>query len=101
MDKGKNNGTIFATVSVPLSDWWRGSHTIKRKKIAYQQAIDEQQDKSQLLVIRMQNAWNSVEEAYKQLNIAERSIEQSDENLRLHRDFYKASTAAMSDLLEA
>lgn len=101
MDKGKNNGTIFATVSVPLSDWWGGSHAIKRKKIAYQQAIDEQQDKSQLLVIHMQNAWNSVKEAYKQLNIAERSIEQSDENLRLHRDFYKAGTATMSDLLEA
>lgn len=101
MDKGKNNGTIFATVSVPLSDWWGGSHAIKRKKIAYQQAIDEQQDKSQLLVIRMKNAWNGVEEAYKQLNIAEHSIEQSDENLRLHRDFYKAGTATMSDLLKA
>lgn len=49
----------------------------------------------------MQNAWNRVEETYKQLNIAERSIEQSDENLRLHRDFYKAGTATMSDLLEA
>lgn len=101
LGNGKNNGTIFATLSVPLSDWWGGSHAIKRNKIAYQQAIDEQQDKSQLLVIRMQNAWNRVEEAYKQLNIAERSIEQSDENLRLYRDFYKAGTATMSDLLEA
>lgn len=101
MDKGKNNGMVYATVSVPLSDWWGGSHAIKRKKIAYQQAIDEQKDQSELLIIRMQNAWNSVEEAYKQLAIAERSIEQSDENLRLHRDFYKAGTATMSDLLEA
>lgn len=101
MDKGKSNGTVFATLSVPISDWWGGSHAIRRKKIAYQQAIDEQQDKSELLVIRMQNAWNNVEEAYKQLNIAEKSIEQSDENLRLHRDSYKAGTATMSDLLEA
>lgn len=101
MDKGKNNGTVFATVSVPISDWWGGSHAIKRKKIAYQQALEEQEDKSQLLVIRMQNAWNDVEEAYKQLGIAERSIEQSAENLRLHRDFYDNGTATMSDLLEA
>ena len=35
-------GMIFATVSVPISDWWGGSHTIKRKKIEYQKAIDEQ-----------------------------------------------------------
>lgn len=101
LDKGKNNGMVYATVSVPLSDWWGGSHAIKRKKIAYQQAIDEQKDQSELLIIRMQNAWNSVEEAYKQLAIAERSIEQADENLRLHRDFYRAGTATMSDLLEA
>jgi outer membrane protein TolC len=92
---------IFATVSVPISDWWGGSHAIKRKKIAYQTAIDEQQDKAELLRIRMQNAWNSVVEARQQLDIARRSIEQSEENLRIHRNYYKAGTSTMSDLLEA
>lgn len=101
MDKGKNNGMVFATVSVPISDWWGGSHAIKRKKIAYQQAIDERQNQSDLLVIQMQHAWNDVVEAYKQLGIAEKSIEQAEENLRLHRDYYKAGTTTMSDLLEA
>ncbi|MBR2161082.1 MAG: TolC family protein, partial [Bacteroidaceae bacterium] len=33
--------------------------------------------------------------------IAERSVEQSSENLRIHRDYYRAGTATMSDLLEA
>lgn len=99
--KSKTTGTIYVTVSVPISDWWGGNHAIKRKKIAYQQAVEECKDKSQLLVIRMQNAWNNVQEAYKQVGIAEKSIEQSEENLRLHRDFYKAGTATMSDLLEA
>jgi len=94
-------GMIFATVSVPISDWWGGSHAIKRKKIAYQTAIDEQQDKAELLRIRMQNAWNSVVEARQQLDIARRSIEQSEENLRIHRNYYKAGTSTMSDLLEA
>ena len=49
----------------------------------------------------MQNAWNNVEEAYQQLQIARRSIEQAEENLRLNRDYYKAGTSRMSDLLEA
>ena len=102
--QGKNNrtfGMIFATVSVPISDWWGGSHAIKRKKIEYEKAIDEQRDKAQLLQIRMQNAYNNVVEARQQLDIAQRSIEQSEENLRLHRNFYKAGTTKMSDLLEA
>ena len=92
---------LFATVSVPISDWWGGSHAIKRKKIAYQQAQDQLADNAQLLTIRMQNAWNSVVEARQQLEIAQRSIEQADENLRIHRDYYRAGTCKMADLLEA
>ena len=101
LDNNRTFGMIFATVSVPISDWWGGSHAIKRKKIEYQKAIDEQHDKAQLLQIRMQNAWNSVVESRLQLDIAQRSIEQVEENLRLNRDYYRAGTTKMSDLLEA
>ena len=101
LDNNHSFGMVFATVSVPISDWWGGSHAIKRKKIAYQQAIDEQQDKAELLKIRMQNVWNNVVEARQQLLLARRSIEQADENLRIHRDYYRAGTCKMSDLLEA
>lgn len=94
-------GMLFATVSVPISDWWGGSHAIKRKKIAYQQALEQRDDNAQLLVIRMQKAWNDVTEAQQQLVIAQRSIEQAEENLRIHRDYYRAGTCKMSDLLEA
>ncbi|MBP5365154.1 MAG: TolC family protein [Bacteroidales bacterium] len=101
LDENHTFGMIFATVSVPISDWWGGSHATKRKKIEYQQSIDEQHDKEQLLLIRMQNAWNNVEEAYNQLVIADRSIEQAEENLRLNRNYYKAGTSRMTDLLQA
>ena len=99
-----NNRTfamVMATVSIPISNWWGGSHAINRRKIEYQKAIDEQQDKSELLQIRMKNAWNSVCESRQQMEIAQRSIEQAKENLRLDRDFYRAGTSRMSDLLEA
>jgi Outer membrane protein len=101
LDNNHTFGMIFATVSVPISDWWGGSHTIKRKKIEHQKAQEQLVDNAQLLQIRMQNAWNGVEEAYQQLLLAQRSIEQSEENLRLNRNFYKAGTIKMSDLLEA
>lgn len=101
LDNDHSYAMLFATVSIPISDWWGGSHAIKRKKIAYQQAQEQLTDKAQLLTIRMQNAWNNVVEARQQLMIAQHSIEQSEENLRLHRDFYRAGTCKMSDLLEA
>ena len=101
MENDRTFGMVFATVSVPISDWWGGSHAIKRKKIARQQAEEQLADNSELLKIRMQNAWNNVEESRQQLEIALRSIEQAEENLRLNRDYYKAGTSKMSDLLEA
>ncbi|MBO4718323.1 MAG: TolC family protein [Prevotella sp.] len=101
LDRDHTFGMLFATVSVPISDWWGGSHAIKRRKIEQQKAEEQLADNSKLLEIRMQKARNDVEEAYQQLAIARRSIEQAEENLRLNRNFYQAGTSKMSDLLEA
>ena len=101
LDNNHTFGMIFATVSVPISDWWGGSHAIKRKKIEHEKAQAQLADNSELLRIRMQKAYNDVEEARQQLDIAQRSIEQADENLRLNRNFYQAGTSKMSDRLEA
>ena len=101
LDRDHTFGMIFATVSVPVSDWWGGSHAIKRRQIEYRQAVEQLENSGQLLQIRMQNACNAVEEAYQQLLLARRSIEQAGENLRLNRDHYRAGTSRMSDLLEA
>ena len=101
LENDRTFGMIFATVSVPISDWWGGSHAIKRKKIEQQKAEEQLADNAELLTIRMQNAWNNVVEARQQLDLAQRSIEQAKENLRLNRNYYRAGTSTMSDLLEA
>lgn len=101
LDNNHTFGMIFATVSVPISDWWGGSHAIKRRKIEQQKAIDQLNDNTQKLEIRMQKAYNDFVESHQQLQIAQRSIEQAEENLRLNRDYYRAGTSKMSDLLEA
>ena len=101
LEKDHTFGMVFATVSVPISDWWGGSHAIKRRKLQQQKAVEQLKDNSELLKIRMQKAWNDVQEAYQQLGIAHRSIEQAEENLRLNRNYYRAGTCRMSDLLEA
>ena len=102
--RGKQNhsfGMLFATLSVPLSDWWGGAHAIKHRKIEQRKAEEQLDDTSQLLHIRMQNAWNGVQEAWQQMQLALQGIEQAQENLRLHRNFYKAGTCTVGDLLQA
>ena len=91
----------FATVTVPLTGWWGGSHTLKKEKLQVKNTENQLADQGELLVIRMKNAWNGVNEAYEQMKIARLSIEQATENLRLNTDYYKSGTCTMSDLLDA
>lgn len=98
----KNNfGAVFATVTILISQWWSGLYAIKRKKLAEENARQQLTDNAQLLEIRMHKNWNDVDNAYKQLVLAKKSIEQSEENLRLNRNFYHAGTVTMNNLLDA
>lgn len=101
MDKSSNRWMGMLTVSVPLSKWWGGTHAMKRQKLQLQNAENTRKDQGEMLIIRMRSAWNDMTDAYKQVAIAQESIHQSEENLRLNTDYYQAGTAAISDLLDA
>lgn len=101
VDGSANNLVGLVTVKVPLSDWWGGSRAIKGKRIESANASIEKQDKSRQLKVRMAQAWTAVTTAYGRLGIALESIEQSEENLRLNTDYYRAGTGTMSDMLDA
>lgn len=101
LDNDHRLGMVFASVSVPISDWWGGSHAIKKQKLALQIAELEKEDSSQLLLIRMQKCWNDLTEAYSQVALAKESIDTARENLRLNNDYYKAGTSTLTDLLDA
>jgi outer membrane protein len=99
--KDNTFGMVFATVSIPISSWWGGSHAIKRRKIEEQEVREQLADKQQLLSIKVEKEWDDVTVAYRKTLIAWKSIEQSRENLRLNQQFYHAGTGKMTDLLEA
>lgn len=91
----------LATVNIPISDWWGSSHSVRHQKIAEQIARQDREDNRQMLLIQMQSAFNDLDNAYKQILLAKKSLEQSAENLRLNEDYYQAGTSTMSDLLNA
>ena len=101
MEKNQGNLVGLATVNVPISDWWGGSHAIRKAKMAAQQRANSLQDTQEKLQIDVLAAWNNLQEAYKQTQIAETSTQQADENLRLSRNQYNAGTLPLTDLLDA
>lgn len=101
LDQSHAFANVYVTVSIPLTDWWGGSHSMKKSKIETQIARTQLEDNSQLLIIAMTNAWNDLHTSYTQMEIAKESIGQSKENLRLNQNFYDAGTVTITDLLNA
>ena len=101
LDTDHSLGMIFATVSVPLTDWWGGSHAIRKQKLQLKAAEYTRQDTNEKLLLQMQKLWNELEEAYKQAKISEESVKTAEENVRLSTDYYQVGTETLSDLLNA
>lgn len=104
LTKGANddfNGLIYATVSIPISDWWGGSHSIKEQKIKQKIAKNTFEDTKELLNLQMEKARTDMNEAYKQISILQETILQAEENLKVSQTGYENGIVTLSDLLEA
>lgn len=101
MGKDNGNALLFGTISFPITAWWEGSHHVKEQKIKQQIAENTRKDINELLLLQMQQAWDEVEASYRQISIAKEAIQQSEENVKLSNDFYRAGLNSLSELLEA
>jgi multidrug efflux pump len=101
MDNTTTNALAFATVSIPITDWWGGSHKIKQSKAKVESAKNKLAETSELLTLQITQANNELNENYFQISISQKSVEQAQENLKVTSDNYKAGISSMSDLLEA
>lgn len=101
MDKDVNDGLVFAQVSVPISDWWGGAHALKKAGLKQQQAENDWLQAREMLAVEIEKTWSEVQEAYAQIELMQRSVTSSTENLRQNRSFYDAGTAPLTDLLDA
>ena len=101
LDDDAVNGVLFASLTVPISDWWSNSYsTAKLDLKAKKAAIDEVENKN-LIKVDIDAKWNTLNESFKQIEISRDAIAQAEENLRTQREFYNAGTATLSNLLEA
>ena len=100
-DKDTDFGMVFASVSLPISAWWGGSHALKRERLKQQQAENDREDARGMMLVEIESKWNDLQEAYSQILLSERSIASATENLRLNNDYFRAGTVPLTDLLDA
>ena len=101
LDEKMGRGILFAGVNVPLSAWWGGYHRLKEHDTRIQIAENRIDETSELLQLQMEKAYRDLTESYSQIEIAQLTVTQSEEHLRVVKDNYDAGLVCMSDLLEA
>ncbi len=103
LDKNKfeSNNIIFASLSIPISNWWSGFHEIKINKLNEEIAENSLKENSDLMLLQMKKAWQDLSDAYKQILLCEEAETQAKENLKINEDSYKSGLSTLSDLLEA
>ncbi|MCB9017317.1 MAG: TolC family protein [Prevotellaceae bacterium] len=94
-------GMLFATVKVPISDWWGASHAIRAQEAKIKIAGYQRQDGEEMLLIQIWKVYNELTEAYDQIAINKESVAVAEENFRLSNDYFSAGTLTLSDLLDA
>jgi outer membrane protein TolC len=91
----------YLTLSVPLSNWWAGSHQLKQSKYQTSIAKNNLDEKAQLMVLQINNSFQNLTLVHKQINVANSGLETAEENLKVVTNNFKAGIANTSDLLEA
>ena len=101
LDDDDVDGVLFATVTIPISDWWSNSYSTAKFELKAQKATIDEVENKNLIKVDIEAKWNSLNESYMQIEISRDAVAQAEENLRIQRDFYNAGTATLSNLLEA
>ena len=108
LDKGialahylRRDALAFATIQIPISAFWSERRIYNWKKVEVEKAKDFRQDKRELISLQIQDAWDNLESTYRQTQIAKKSVERSEENLRINREHYLNGMKNMTELLDA
>lgn len=91
----------LASISIPIYDWGKRAGKVKEQTLKL--AAQEQQltDTKELVDLEVQQAYLSLNQSAKKVNLSLLSLQQADENLRLANDRFKAGTITGKDVQEA
>lgn len=101
LDHGRANGMVFATLRVPLTQWWETAYKIKQTNLAVRQADNQQRYLTEQLQLKQLQTWQQLHQAQQNYKTAQANINDARENMRLMQINYKAGLCSVSELLQA
>lgn len=92
---------VMLNVTVPLFHFGERINKVRAAKAQLEQARIEQADLNEKMYLELTQAANNLDEAKLEAALADRSLEQADENRRISKGEYDAGLEPLSDHLEA
>ena len=101
MDNRSTNALGMLTVTIPLTDWWGGSHKIKQQNVKLEQARMQLSEKTEMMNLQIRQMTDELSVNDFQISVSQKSVDQAQENLTVSQNNYQAGVIGISDLLEA
>lgn len=95
------NGAVFATVQIPITDWYKNSRKMERQRIDMLKAENQRDFYRDQLVLQLRQLYMELCAAYDQLQIARESEALSSRRLQQLVDTQAAGLCAVTDVLMA
>ncbi|WP_419487866.1 TolC family protein [Chryseobacterium bernardetii] len=89
------------SVNIPIYDWGARKEKVKEQQYKTNAQKLEMEETKELLVLEVQNAVMQLNQSVKRIELAEKSLVQATENLRLNQDRYDAGTVVAEEVLKA
>jgi outer membrane protein TolC len=89
------------TVNVPIFAWGRRTEKVKEQQYRVQSQEHLLKESREIISVQVQQSILQVNQSARRVKLAELSLTQADENLRLSRDRLKAGTIVGKDVLDA
>ncbi|MFI3292203.1 MAG: TolC family protein [Rikenellaceae bacterium] len=98
------NGTSFmggVSLNVPIFHWGEGRRKTSAKQREVTMAQNQMADMKQLMSLELLQAINTYNESLLEVSLAQESVTQAEENMRLSKSHYDAGMETIADYLES
>ena len=96
---GNSNAIGLATISVPISNWGKGSQKLKRLDNEIQKAVNEKEYLTSQLLLQARQLWLNLNVTWEQMKIAEENLALAEKNTYDQMARFNAGLVTLSDVL--
>lgn len=97
----KGSFSVLLNVSVPIYHFGERSNKVKAAKAQLEQTRLERENLNEQMLLELTQAANNLDEAKLECELADRSLAQAEENMRVSRSQFDVGLETLSDHLEA